>query len=222
MKVKNKGKEYFYSSLEALDTSQLKMDIDTILRMGYGNIIIIFYDIENFKNWIRNEALKDLVSKDMEVKPNIIFRFHLTSGEETADSKKVRRLLSRLTRLEKRYNIKLIKSIDETLSNVINPNIMEYYDVKLIRLEGFRWGVLKRFHQHKVYFEVVLDRLFKESGYMEKALPRLEPLEKMGKLVFTQFKPIVKPEETPYILSALTERRYASYGPIIRWGDLIW
>ncbi len=222
MRMVDKKRTYFYSSIEAVESPNIDDDLETIVRMGYGNIIIMFYDIEDLKLWIRTNPIKDLSINNMTHKPNIIFRFHLTSREESLDSREIRKFLNKLVKLEERHGIKLIKSIDEAVTNIINPNIMEYYRVRLIRLNGFRWGVLKRFHKHKVYFEVILDRLFKDRDYTTKALPRLEPLEEMGKLLFTQLKPGIKPEEVPFILSALTDKRYASYGPIVRWGDLVW
>jgi len=222
MRVKNRRDAYFYSSVKVIDNSQLKEEIRSIFELGYRNIIILFNDIDTLKSWLRDNPLKHFKFDNLDLTRHTIYRYHISHGEDTVDAKMIRRQLNRVTKLEERYKVAMIKSVDEAVSNLINPNIMEYYGVKLIRLDDFRWWVLKRFHQHKVYFEVILDRLFTDTKYRARAFSRLEPLEEMGRMVFTQSRPIVRPREIPHILSALTEKRHASYGPIVRWGDLIW
>lgn len=221
MKKKIKEKPYFYSSLNIQENSQIWNKIKPITQLGYTNIIIKFDEFDLLKSWIEDGALDYINTVDNE-KINLTYRIHLSHNANTSEPKKIRRVLSRVIKLEEKYNIVLIKSIDEALSDTITPNHMEYYGVKLITLSNFRWKILKRFHKHKVYFEMVLDRLFREMRYMANALPILEPLEKTGKLLFTQVKPVIKVTEFPYILSTLTDGKYASYGPITRWSEIIW
>ncbi|HIQ13198.1 MAG TPA: hypothetical protein EYH44_02280 [Thermoprotei archaeon] len=212
---------FFYSSLNIQDNFLIWNEIKFITQLGYSNIIIKFDNLDLLEHWIEDNNQKDMKSLD-DTKINLIYRLHLSYNTRTSDLKNLRRILNKVSKIEDKYNVTIIKSIDEELSNIITPNHMEYYGVKIITLTNFRWKVLKRFHRHRVYFEIILDRLFSDKKYMANALPMIDPLEKSDKLLFTQIKPIVKTTEFPYLLSSLTDGKYASYGPITRWSDILW
>ncbi len=194
-----------------LDVEKLDKEFfEELYLFGYDGLILDFRDVK---------PIYDLVNRDVYslFKDKIFIKFHFSHKNSTLNKreakKNIRRIKGKLDKLDLKYAL----SIDDTYLSVLNPNELYSLNIKVLKLQRVDWRILNKLLSHPVFFEVSLKKLMSDELYSRNIYPKLEILEKKGKLLFSQYIPYIPVKFMPYIVNIITSKKVFGYGPLIRW-----